>query len=51
MSVRVLAIENLHRVTGTTLYYRAEQEHESRRAAVIKKWVARLRKGDIRWQE
>ncbi len=51
MAVRVLALENLHRITGTTLYYRAEQENAVRRAPVIKKWEVRLRKGDIRWQE
>jgi hypothetical protein len=51
MSVRVLALENLHKITGTTLYYRAEQESEARRAPIIKKWVVRLRKGDIRYQE
>jgi hypothetical protein len=51
MSVRVLALENLHEITGTTLYFRAEQENAVRRAPVIKKWVTRQRKGDIRWQE
>ena len=48
---RVLALENLHRITHTTLYFRPEQENAVRRAPGIKKWVARLRKGDIRWQE
>ncbi|MCG8648223.1 MAG: hypothetical protein MI861_00230 [Pirellulales bacterium] len=50
MAVRVLALENLHRITGTTLYFRAEQDNAIRRAAGIKKWEARQRKGDIRWQ-
>ena len=51
MAVRVLALENLHRITGTTLYFRAEQENAARRAPVIKKWETRQRKGDIRWQD
>ena len=51
MAVRVLALENLHRITGTTLYFRAEQENAVRRAPVIKKWETRQRKGDIRWQD
>ena len=49
MAVRVLALENLHRITGTTLYFRAEQENAVRRAPLIKKWETRQRKGDIRW--
>lgn len=51
MAVRVLALENLQEITGTTLYFRAEQENAVRRAPVIKKWIARQRKGDIRWQD
>ncbi len=51
MAVRVLALENLHKITGTTLYFRAEQDNAVRRAPGIKKWVARQRKGDIRWPE
>jgi hypothetical protein len=51
MAVRVLALENLHKITGTTLYFRAEQENAVRRGPVIKKWIARQRKGDIRWQD
>ncbi|TWT98516.1 hypothetical protein [Stieleria varia] len=50
MSVRVLAIENLRQITGTTLYFRAEEDNAVRRVSVIKKWTARQRKGDIRWQ-
>ncbi len=49
MAVRVLALENLHRITGTTLYFRAEQDNAVRRAPGIKKWNVRLKKGDIRW--
>lgn len=48
MPVRVLAIENLRDITGTTLYYRAEEDNPNRRVSVIKKWSARQRKGDIR---
>ncbi|TWU60076.1 hypothetical protein Poly51_03500 [Rubripirellula tenax] len=51
MAVRVLALENLHKMTGTTLYFRAEQDNAVRREPGIKKWVARQRKGDIRWNE
>ncbi len=51
MAVRVLALENLHRITGTTLYFRAEQDNAIRREPGIKKWEVRQRKGDIRWSE
>lgn len=51
MAVRVLALENLRKITGTTLYFRAEQANAVRRGPMIKKWVARLRRGDIRWPE
>ena len=51
MAVRVLALENLHKITGTTLYFRAEQDNAIRRAPGIKKWEVRQRKGDIQWQE
>ena len=49
MAVRVFALEDLSRITGTTLYFRPDQENAVRRAPVIKKWEARLRRGDIRW--
>ncbi len=49
MTVRVLAAENLRRITGTTLFYKPENETAPRRASDIKKWETRLRKGDIRW--
>ncbi|WP_442506250.1 hypothetical protein SH528x_005083 [Novipirellula sp. SH528] len=49
MSVRALAIENLRKITGVTLSYRAEQDNAARRGQTIKKWEARLRKQDIRW--
>ena len=51
MPVRILALENLRKITGTTLYFRPEQENSIRRAKDIKKWEARQRKGDIRWKE
>ncbi|MEM8666494.1 MAG: hypothetical protein AAGG48_03205 [Planctomycetota bacterium] len=51
MAVRVLALENLEAITGTTLYFRPEQENAVRREPGIKKWTVRQRKGDIRWQE
>jgi|GEM_PF-1074747 len=49
MTVRVLAAENLRRVTGTTLFYKPENDTAPRRSADIKKWETKLRKGDIRW--
>ncbi|MFG0267913.1 MAG: hypothetical protein ACF8AM_22580, partial [Rhodopirellula sp. JB055] len=49
MSVRVLAIENLRDIVGDTLGYRPDQENMARRNSDIKKWQARLRRGDIRY--
>ena len=49
MAVRVLALENLHKITGTTLYFRAELDTAARRAPGIKKWTTRLNRGEIRW--
>lgn len=51
MSVRVLAFENLRRITGVTFNYRPEQDSQARREQYMKKWRVRQRKGDIRWQE
>lgn len=51
MAVRVFALENLQRITGTTLYFRPDQDNPVRRAPIIKKWETRLRKGDIRWPQ
>lgn len=51
MTVRVLAAENLRRITGTTQFFKPENETAPRRASDIKKWETRLRKGDIRWPE
>jgi hypothetical protein len=50
MAVRVMAIENLSRITGETLYYRPDQDNAVKRSPIVKKWEVRLRKGDIRWQ-
>ncbi|SMP46151.1 hypothetical protein SAMN06265222_10274 [Neorhodopirellula lusitana] len=49
MPVRVLAIENLKAIVGSDLGYRADQENANTRRADIKKWEARLRRGDIRY--
>ncbi len=49
MTIRVLASENLRQITGNLLNYRAESETPPRRAADIKKWEVKLRKGEIRW--
>jgi hypothetical protein len=46
MAVRVLAIETLRKITGSTSNFRPEKEN-----ATITKWLTRQRKGDIRWQE
>ena len=51
MAVRVLALENLHEITGTTLYFRAETDNRVRRTPAIRKWMIRQQKGDIRWSE
>ncbi|MDG2224648.1 MAG: hypothetical protein P8L85_24915 [Rubripirellula sp.] len=51
MSVRVLALENLKAITGSTSNFRPDQENAIRRNPGIKTWIARQRKGDIRWQE
>ena len=51
MSVRVLAFENLNRITGVTLNYRAEQENQGRRSQTVKKWQVLQRKGEIRWKK
>lgn len=49
MALRVLAIENLREITGTTLNYKPGLTNASRRESDAKKWIARIRKGDIRW--
>ena len=51
MSVRVLAFENLRRITGVTFNYRAEHDSKARREQYMKKWRVRQRKGEIRWEE
>ncbi len=51
MSVRVLAFENLRRITGVTFNYRAEHDSKARREQYMKKWRVRQRKGGIRWEE
>lgn len=51
MAVRVLALENLRQITGTTLYFKPQEENPIRRSDDINKWEVRLRKGDIRWPE
>lgn len=51
MAVRVLALENLKAITGSTSNFRPDQENAIRRNPGIKTWIARQRKGDIRWQE
>lgn len=48
MSVRVLAIETLRRITGETLSYRAETDNPGRRESMIKRWETRLNRDGIR---
>ncbi|MEX0824962.1 MAG: hypothetical protein WD119_02285, partial [Pirellulaceae bacterium] len=50
MSLRVLAIENLRQITGTSLFFKPEQETSNRRRNDIKKWETRLRRDDIVWE-
>lgn len=51
MAVRVLAAETLRQITGTSLYFRADHETAARRSTGVKKWEARLKRGQIRWSE
>ena len=51
MSVRVLAFENLRRITGVTFNYRAEQDSQGRREQYLKRWQVLQRKGEIRWKK
>jgi len=51
MTVRVLAAENLRRITGTTLFFKPENNTAPRRSSDIKKWETRLKKQDIRWTD
>ncbi|MEZ6091493.1 MAG: hypothetical protein R3C05_26460 [Pirellulaceae bacterium] len=50
LAMRVLALENLREITGTTLNYRP-QETAPRRAAAAKKWDTKLAAKDIAWEE
>lgn len=50
MEIRVIALETLRNITGTSLYYKPEQKTASRRKNDLKKWEAQLRRGDIRWR-
>ncbi|MEM9646778.1 MAG: hypothetical protein AAF989_17440, partial [Planctomycetota bacterium] len=50
MAVRVLALENLREITGTTGYFNAAEDNVNRRQDDVKKWRIRARKGDIRRQ-
>ena len=51
MAVRVLALENLRRITGTTLYFKPWETNVTRRDNDASKWEVRVRKGGIRWPE
>jgi hypothetical protein len=47
MDFRVLAIENLRRITERTLYYRAENNAERRKSHTLR-WREQLNSGEIR---
>ncbi|MEM6473668.1 MAG: hypothetical protein AAF802_29185, partial [Planctomycetota bacterium] len=49
MPVRVLAIEHLRDIVGTTAAFRPEEEVVARRETAIKTWKVRLRKASIRY--
>ncbi len=49
MAVRVLAIENLQRISDIRNYYPAHEENAVRREPYIRKWMVRQDKGTIRW--
>lgn len=51
ISVRVLASEHLRDISGTTLFFKPEEEVVSSREKVIDKWKVRLRKDSIRYAE
>ncbi|MCA9138746.1 MAG: hypothetical protein KDB00_18370 [Planctomycetales bacterium] len=51
LPVRVLAAEHLRDISGTTLFFRPEEEVVARREEVVKKWKVRLRKEAIRYPE
>ena len=51
MAVRVLALENLRRITGTTLYFKPWEDNALRRNGDVKKWQVRVEKGSIRWSD
>ena len=51
MSVRVMAFENLRRITGVTFNFRAEQDSKGRREQYLKRWNVLQRKGEIRWKK
>jgi len=51
MAIRVLAIETLRQITGTSLYYKAWESNPTRRDSDVKRWQVRLRRDMIRWPE
>lgn len=51
LPVRVLASEHLRDISGTTLFFKPDEEVASRREEVVKKWKVRLRKESIRYPE
>ena len=51
LPVRVLAAEHLRDISGTTMFFKPEEEVASRREEVVKKWKVRLRKESIRYPE
>lgn len=49
LTVRVLASENLRRITGNLMNYRPDLDSAVRRSGDIRRWEGRLGRGEIRW--
>jgi hypothetical protein len=49
LTVRVLASENLRRITGNLMNYRPDLDSAVRRSTDIRRWEGRLGRGEIRW--
>lgn len=49
LTVRVLASENLRRITGNLMNYRPDLDSAVRRSSDIRRWEGRLGRGEIRW--
>jgi hypothetical protein len=50
LRIRVMAYENLRRITGKTFFYRPENT-ESRRRSSVQDWRTELEEGNIQYEE